>query len=119
MTAIKPLISGTEKFDYWCRSTEDGLTIFFANPKSQHLTFPLGYGQSLNNKMENFEVEIQYLGKKIPVKLAFNPYQSLILKIDKNGKVTFIDILFIPKTPVYQPRIKKDRELWEVERSKN
>jgi len=119
MKNIKPLISGTEKFDYWCRSTEDGLTIFFANPKSQHLTFPLQYGQSLNNKTENFAIEIQYQGKKIPVKLAFKPYQSILLKIDKNGEVTFIDISFVPKTPVYQPRIKKGRELWEVEKPVN
>ena len=69
--------------------------------------------------MENFEIEIQYQGKKIPVKLAFSPYQSLLLKIDKKGKVTFIDISFVPKTPVYQPRIKKGRELWELERSGN
>jgi len=119
MENTRPLISGTEKFDYWCRSTETGLIIFLANPKSQHLTFPLTYGQSLNNKTDNFAVEIQYQGKKIPVKLAFNPYQSLLLKIDKNGKLTFIDISFVPKTPVYQPRIKKGRELWEVERSVN
>ena len=119
MENIKPLISGTEKFDYWCRSTEDGLTIFFANPKSQHLTFPLEFGQSLNNQMENFAVEIQYQGKKIPVKLVFYPYQSLLLMIGKNGKVTFIDISFVPKTPVYQPRIKKGKELWEVDRSGN
>ena len=119
MENTRPLISGTEKFDYWCRSTETGLIIFLANPKSQHLTFPLTYGQSLNYKTDNFAVEIQYQGKKIPVKLAFNPYQSLLLKIDKNGKLTFIDISFVPKTPVYQPRIKKGRELWEVERSVN
>lgn len=119
MEKISPLISGTEKFDYWCRSTEEGLTIFFANPKSQHLTFPLEYGQSLNNKMENFGVEIQYQGKKIPVKLSFNPYQSLLVKIDKNNKISFIDISFVPKTPVYQPRIKKGRALWEVERPGN
>jgi hypothetical protein len=118
MKKINPIITGTEKFDYWCRTTNDGLIVFFANPKSKHLTFPLEFGQSLNDKKEIFPIEIQYHGNKIPVVLAFNPYQSLLIKIDKNHKVSFIDISFIPKTPKYEPRVKKDRELWEVEKLK-
>ena len=117
MEIITPLVTGTEKFDYWCRATEDGLIIFFANPRSQHLTFPMVYGQSLNDKKETFSIEIQYMGRKIPVSLEFNPYQSLLVNISKNHNINFIDISFLPKTPIYQPRIKKDRELWEVAKS--
>jgi len=109
-----PLVTGTEKFDYWCRSTDDGLTFFFANPKSQHLIFPLEYGQSLNDKKMVYPIEISYKGKKTSLVLEFDPYQSQLLKIDKNGKVTPVDISFVPKTPVYQPRIKKGKEPWEV-----
>ena len=115
MAKSAPLISGTEKFDYWCRSSEKGLTIFFANPRAQHLTFPLEYGQSLNSKKETYPIEINYKGKKIPVTLEFNPYQSLLLNIDKANRISFIDISFIPKTPVYQLRIKSGRDLWEAE----
>ena len=110
----KPFITGTEKFDYWCRKTSDCLYIFFANPRSQHLTFPLEYGQSLNTKSETFIVEIHNNGEIIPVSLTFVPYQSLLLKLDKKNKISFIDIQFIPKTPVYQPRIKNGKERWEV-----
>jgi hypothetical protein len=114
MDQITPLIRGTEQFDYWCRLTDRGLTFFFANPKSKHLTFPLEYGQSLNHQKKSFPVEINYLGMKIALVLEFNPYQSLLLNIDKNGKIKYIDISFMPKNPVYQPKIKKGKEPWEV-----
>ncbi len=114
MDNITPVVTGTEKFDYWCRSTNDGLTFFFANPKSSHLTFPLEYGQSLNPKKESFQIEINYAAKKTQLILDFNPYQSLLLNLDKDGKVNFLDISFVPKTPVFQRRTKKGKEPWEV-----
>jgi hypothetical protein len=109
-----PLVTGTEQFDYWCRSTDDGLTFFFANPKSQHLTFPMEYGQSLNDKKSVYPIEISYQGKKISLVLEFDPYQSKLLTIDKSGKIINIDISFVPKTPIFKARIKKGKEPWEV-----
>ncbi|MEI6680999.1 MAG: glycosyl hydrolase [Bacteroidota bacterium] len=115
---IKPVVTGTEKFDYWCRQTDDGLYLFFANPKSQHLTFPLEYGQSLNDKTDRYSIEINFRGKTIPVFLKFMPYQSLLLKLDNQGNVSMIDIGFTPKTPVYKVREKHGKEKWEVEPTK-
>lgn len=115
MKNIEPFITGTEKFDYWCRKENDDLYIFFANPLSQHLTFPLQYGQSLNDKTETFNIAINYQEKTIPVTLEFLPYQSILIHIDKNDKVTFNDIRFNPKTPVFKPRIKTGKERWEVD----
>jgi hypothetical protein len=117
MQSITPFITGTDKFDYWCRKTNEGLYIFFANPRSQHLVFPLEYGQSLNDQTEIFNIVINYNGKAIPVTLEFLPYQSLLLQIDRNDHVNFINIQFTPKTPVYKPRIKQGKEKWEVDRS--
>ena len=116
MKTGKPFITGTEGFDYWCRKTGDGFYIFFANPKSQHLTFPLEYGQSLNNTKETYRIVINCDGKEIPVVLNFEPYQSLLLHLDKKNNPSFVDIRFVPKTPVYKPRLKKGKERWEVER---
>jgi hypothetical protein len=109
-----PLLSGSLIFDYWCRETDDCLYIFFANPKSRKLTFPLEYGQSLNDKKEYCDISLNYTGKSIPIKLEFEPYQSLLMKINKNGDYSFMDIRFIPKTPVFIPRIKKGKDKWEV-----
>lgn len=117
MTAIAPIITGTERFDYWCRETGDALYVFLANPRSRNLKFPLKYGQSLNKQKESFTVAVNFRGRTIPLVLEFDPYQSLLLKIDDN-KAAFIDISFTPKTPIYKARVKKGREKWEVDPSK-
>jgi hypothetical protein len=114
MENITPFITGTEKFDYWCREADEGFYIFMANPKSKNLTFPLEYGQSLNYNTETCDLEIHYAGGKIPVKLDFNPFQSLLLFMTRDGKITNVDIQFTPKTPVYKPREKNGKERWEV-----
>ncbi len=115
---VKQFISGNLDFDYWCRETSDSLYIFFANPKSKNLTFPFGYGQSFNDNKYTFDVVINYGQNVIPLKLEFEPYQSLLVKMDKKGKASFVDINFIPKTPVVIPRVKTGKEKWEVDNSK-
>ena len=114
MENMAPLVTGTAKFDYWCRSGDSGLTFFFANPKSKHLKFPLEYGQSLNLLEESFPITINYAGKKIGLTLEFKPYQSLLLNIDQKGKVNYLDISFVPNTPVFKQKIKKGKEPWEI-----
>ncbi len=112
---IPPFITGTGKFDYWCRETDEGYYVFFANPTSQNLSFPLEYGQALNDTTLNFTPEIHIHGKTIPVNLHFTPYQSILIHLDRNDKISFIDIRFTPKTPVYKPRVKTGKEKWEVQ----
>jgi hypothetical protein len=111
---IPPLITGTNAFDYWCRESEYGLFFFLANPKSQHLTFPLEYGQSLNDHTMVYPITIHYHGKEIPLRLVFKPYQSLLIRIDQSDQPSFIDITFQPQIPVFKPRVKSGKEKWEV-----
>jgi alpha-L-rhamnosidase len=110
-----PLLSGLMNFDYWCRETDDGLYLFFANPTARNLKFPLEYGQSLNYKKQYCDISINYHGKSTSIKLEFAPYQSLLMKIDKNGIYSFIDITFVPKAPVFIPRVKKGKDKWEIQ----
>jgi len=112
---IHPFIIGTQAFDYWCRNYNDELYIFFANPKSKDLKFPLEYGQSLSTTVERYKVEVNLKGEIIPVTLTFNPYQSVLIKIDKQGKATDIDIHYQPEKPVYEPRKRNGKEKWEVQ----
>jgi len=116
ISGINKFISGDIDFDYWCRETEAGLTIFFANPKSRNLKFPIEYGQSLTDEKQILDIKIVYNNKTVPITLAFDPYQSIILQIPKDGRPFFEDITFIPKTPVYIPRIKEGKDRWEVEK---
>ena len=118
MSQIPPLVTGTERTDFWCRETAEGLTLFFANPLAQGLTFPLGYGQSLNNKTEILPIKINYRGKSIPFILEFHPYQSILLKVNKSGILSTEEMDFIPKTPVFIPRAKVAKEKWEIDNTK-
>jgi hypothetical protein len=115
MDNIPPLVTGTEKIDFWGRQTTEGLTLFFANPRSKGLTFPLTYGQSLNTVTDTLNVQIYFQGKIIPYTLVFKPYQSILLKIGKDARTSEMNISFLPKTPVYSPRISVAREKWEIE----
>ncbi len=115
MTQVPPLVSGTERTDFWCRQTPDGLTLFFANPRSQGLTFPLTYGQSLNSTTDTILVSINFQHKNYPYTLIFRPYQSLLLKLGTNGKILLEEIGFNPKTPVFKSRPKVAREKWELD----
>ncbi len=108
------LITGSEKFDFWCRESSDGLYVFCANPRSQQLTFPMEFGQSLNEKTDTINIQLHYNKKSQPFQLVFKPYQSILLYITPTNKVELIDIDFMPKTPIYNKRIKTGKEKWEV-----
>lgn len=97
---VKHLVTGENVPDYWCRTDEKSLAIFFANPKTESLTYPMSYGQSKQETTITRKVNISFKNKTIPVELNFEPYQSLLFSIDENGKVKFEDIKFVPKTPL-------------------
>ena len=96
---INHLVTGEHIPDYWCRTDDKSLAIFFANPKTEKLSYPMSYGQSKQETTITRKVNISFKNKLIPVELNFEPYQSLLLTIDENRKVKFEDIKFVPKTP--------------------
>ena len=100
---LTPFISGTSIPRHWCREDGETLYIFFANPKADRLKFPLEYGQSLQNGTIEMKITINYRGKDYNLDLVFEPYQSLLYKIE-NNKIKKIDIGFVPETPVFKER---------------
>jgi hypothetical protein len=96
----KPLVVGENLPDFWARIDGGETIIFFANPKTQDLHLPLGYGQSFATEDVQRFVEISAGSKTTPLTLVFKPYQSILLSIDKSGTPKFLDITFQPKTPV-------------------
>jgi hypothetical protein len=96
----KPLITGDNIPDFWCRTDGKSAYIFFANPLAKGLKYPVAYGQSVQTEDFVSEIEINYGDFQFPVQLRFAPYQSLLLKIDANGNHEFVDIGFVPKKPV-------------------
>jgi hypothetical protein len=114
-TGISPVVTGADLPEYWCRESGTGLTCFFAHPKAKTVSFPMGYGQSLMENGVSRPVKIHYNGHEVPVKLDFQPYQSILLHVDTQGAVTFEDITFVPETPKVEARPEKEKERWEVE----
>lgn len=97
---INHLLTGDNIPDYWCRTDDKSLMMFFANPKAENLDYPIAYGQSFQEETITRYVTVNFKDKYIPIELKFEPYQSILLLIDEKGNVKFEDIKFVPKTPV-------------------
>jgi hypothetical protein len=95
----KPLVEGDSLPDFWCRTDGVNYYLFFANPKSKNLKLPLTYGQSLCNETLDKNIKININNIQIPYDLKFKPYQSLMLKINDNGKIEEMNIEYVPPTP--------------------
>ncbi len=110
---ITPFITGNTLPRHWCRKEGDVIYIYFPNPKANRIKFPMEYGQSLNSETQTMNIALHYQGKQIDMNLMFEPYQSLLYKIE-NGKAQQIDIKFIPKTPVIKKRSDDYKAPWLV-----
>lgn len=112
-TEAKPLIQGQNLPPFWCRRDGRTFYLFFAHPRAQGLKFPMEYGQSLMKETIDIPVRVSLAGKAYDLSLRFEPYQSLLYKIE-DGRVEPIDIRFQPKTPVARPRPPGYQPLWLV-----
>ena len=73
----------------------------------------MNYGQALETETEKMPVKLNFDGKNYNLKLIFEPYQSLMYKIER-GKIEKIYIEFIPKTPVVKERPTNYEAPWLV-----
>ena len=71
-----PLVQGDNIPQFWCRTDGKTATIFFANPKTEKLSYPVAYGQSHQDSTFSGNIVINLKGKRTPVELKFKPYQS-------------------------------------------
>lgn len=100
-----PLIEGDSIPPYWCRVESDSTHyIFLAQRLSANLEYPIYSGQSLMKKSDFYTLTFRVNGKTVTRKIEFKPYQSVMIKIDSKGELSFIDISFVPKDPVVLPR---------------
>ena len=95
----KALIEGNYLPEYWCKKQNDDYYIFFAHPLAKNLSYPLSYGQSYTENAVTIPVTINIENQAFYLDLRFEPYQSLLLHINKNN-YEWIPIEFIPITPV-------------------
>lgn len=100
---LSPFITGSKAPRHWCRIDDESLYIFFPNPKADRLKFPLEFGQALETENKTLNVKLNYAKKIYNLELVFEPYQSLMYKIE-HEKIEKINIEFIPKAPIVQKR---------------
>jgi hypothetical protein len=110
---FSPFLSGTDLPRHWVRKEGKTIYVFFPNPKSDRLKFPLSYGQSFETADKMMNVILNLEGIKYPLELRFRPYQSLLYRIE-NGKAEAVDIEFDPKIPVIKERPAGFKAPWLV-----
>ena len=93
----RPLLEGEDLPDFWCREDGEELYIFVANPSAKRLKYPLRYGQAFEDQGSVREVVVNTLAGAQTLRLEFQPNESLLLKVDKEGKVEVIDLEFKAK----------------------
>ncbi len=95
----KPLVSGDDLPQFWCRVADGDLNIFFANPAARGLTYPMEYGyahrQAASTAVRQIEIRSSSPAP-CTLNLSFAPYQSLLLKVSKSGATGFEDIAYTP-----------------------
>lgn len=95
---LPPLVNSKNIPPFWARETKESLYLFFANPNSRSLKFPITYGQSFSDENIVMPLDINYKGKKYKLELSFEANQSLMYEI-KNGEINQIDISLKVKSP--------------------
>ena len=108
-----PLVEGDNLPSFWAREKDNTLYIFFANPKSKNIVFPIEYGQSFYNETIEITVAVNYKEKKYEISLQFEPYNSLMYKIEDEN-IKQIDISFKPKTPLVRKHTSDSEAPWLV-----
>lgn len=100
-----PLIKADSLPEYWCRETKEGTKyLFLAQWPAKNLQYPVYSGQSIATESKYLDVELFSNGRKQNLKLEFKPYQSIIIKINRDGSLEIPDISFYPATPLVRPR---------------
>ena len=90
-----PLLEGDDLPDFWCRKEGDVYYIFFANPLSQTIEYPLDYCYAFTDRGAVRNITVNHHGRREPYTLRFEPTQSLMLKVDCKG-IHPIDLGYTP-----------------------
>jgi hypothetical protein len=92
VASTKPLIEGNDLPFFWCRKEQNKYYIFFAHPVAKEFRYPVKYGQADTQETLIRSIKINFKGRSLEVKLAFKPYESLLLEISSNGKYRFVSL---------------------------
>lgn len=93
---VRPLIEGHDLPDFWARQQGDELYIFFANPMTQTIKYPLEYCYAFTDKGARRDITVNHHGRSEKYSLRFRPTESILLKVTKKG-IEKIELGYMPK----------------------
>jgi hypothetical protein len=96
---LGPLVDGTDLPFYWAREGARELLIFFAHPLAREVRYPMTYGQSYCGGPVERTVTLHYGEVSRQVTLRFEPYQSIMLRMSRDGEIGLLDIGYAPEPP--------------------
>lgn len=97
---LAPIVEGDQIPEFWCRQVRDDYYFFFAHPMANNLQLPVEYGFSHCEVVFSYPIKFQFENLVIPYTLRFEPYQSLLIKIDHKGQIEKLDINYLPPETV-------------------
>lgn len=97
----KPLVEGMDIPNFWCREDGKKMYLFFANPMTSTVSYPMEYGKAFDDKGSTREVTINHHGRSDLVTLDFRPMESVLLEASRSG-VRKINLGYVP------PRLAED-----------
>lgn len=86
------IVSGSDIPEFWCRFEDGVYYFFFAHPDTKEIRYPMVYGSGLGNRKREKKVRIKIGSEEIDVDLRFEPYQSILMKLEESGKIKIIDV---------------------------
>jgi len=99
----KPFLETSFPIEYWAKTHNGEFIIFLSHPKARKLKYPMKYGQSFCDGNIKEYIRINIPGKTFDVPLVFEPYQSILIRIDQEENLSFDDISFFPQIPKQEP----------------
>ncbi len=91
-----PLVSGEDLPDHWCRFEGETLYLYFSHPAARDLALPLSLGQADKAGSVTRKVRVTREGRSREVILCFAPCQSLLLEMNGEGEIRFLDVAHEP-----------------------
>ncbi|MBR1926320.1 MAG: hypothetical protein IJ840_00990 [Bacteroidales bacterium] len=81
----KPLVEGNDIPDFWCREDGGKMFLFFANPMTSTVSYPMEYANAFNDKGSHRKVVINHHGRSDEVTLDFKPMESILIEASRQG----------------------------------
>jgi len=82
-----PLLEGNNLPYFWARQDGSKYLLFFAHPVAREFRYPVKYGQSETTGTLSRNIKINLPNRSIEYELVFQPGESLLIEVSRNGKV--------------------------------